>query len=288
MPAAASRVLGALCLLALLTGQVRAADPSLAPREEGRHVFDRAEVLEPTAVGSYELRAARLLRDTGVDVVVLVRVRPETDSFEAARAEAEALVAAWSIGMTEATDALVVLVDLDESRCHGQFQFYADEAVRTRFTDEERQAAFEGAVAPRLAACDLTGAVDAAIEAAEADLLAGAPVYSDRPTAPGTLPPGFSLSPEFVGDPPGFEAEPGPGFGGSGLALIVALCVVVAGILAAVGATKGRGGFRARRTYGSVGHAADPDPLGPVAGSGGSSGSAAPSSDSEGGAGGRF
>jgi uncharacterized membrane protein YgcG len=285
-----SRALGTVLAVLVLASPVGAADASFPPREEGRHVFDRAEVLEPLAVTSLELSAERLLRDAGVDLVVLVRVRPETDTFQAARGQAEALVGAWSVGLTDATDALVILADLDESRCHGQFQFYADEELRLRFPDDQRQAIYEAEVAPLLAECDLTAAIGAAVGAAEAELLAGAPSYSDAPTYQ-ALPSDFSVPPGFGVDegPAGASFPPGGIAGIIGLAtfgLVMILLVALAGAARAGGIGRSTTGTPFPRrsddafggddrpmgghTAGSGGGPSNPPPRGGQGGAGGS------------------
>jgi uncharacterized membrane protein YgcG len=287
----ASRLLAAFVALLLFASPAAAVDSSFPDRPEGQHVFDRAELLEATAATSIARSAERLLRDVGIDLVVMVRVRPETDSFEAARAQAEALVEAWSIGTTEATDALVILVDLDESRCHGQFQFYADEELRLRFPDDQRQAIYDSEVEPLLAECDLTGAVAAAVDAAESELVSGAPSYSDEPTYP-AIPPDLELPPDF-----GFEDRPADRQTPFDtvvrfvqLGFVLAAAVIVVGVLRSAGI----GGPVGPRVP-FVGHSHDDrsDDEGPIGGppAGGPSGSppgSPPSGGNQGGAGGRF
>ena len=287
----ASRLVAAIVALLVLASPVTAVDSSFPARPEGRHVFDRAELLQLTAITSFERSAERLLRDAGIDLVVMARVRPETDSFEAARAEAEALVEAWSIGTTEATDALVILVDLDESRCHGQFQFYADEELRLRFSDDQRQAIYDSEVEPLLAECDLTGAVAAAVDAAEAELLSGAPSYSDEPTYP-AIPPDLELPPDF-----GFEEQPGPQSGPFDtlagfvqLGFVLAVVILVVGVLRSAG-IGGPVGPRVPFVGTSLGDRPDDDrPIGgpPTGGSSGSPPGPPPSGGNQGGAGGSF
>jgi uncharacterized membrane protein YgcG len=288
-----SRVLAAALAALVVAFPAGAAEASFPPREEGRHVFDRAELLEPSAVVSFERTAEQLLRDAGVDLVILVRVRPETDGFEAARAQAEALVEAWSIGVTDATDALVILADLDESRCHGEFQFYADEELRLRFPDEQRQAIYDDEVAPLLAECDLTAAVGAAVDAAAAELLAGAPSYSDAPTyqpvpSDFTLPPGFGVE-----DPAPGESFPMGGIGGfislAGLGLVVIVILAIAGAArtGGMGGPTGSGASLLGRSDDRFGND-DQTVGGPPTGSAGDGPSGPPSSGSQGGAGGTF
>ena len=233
----ASRLLAAIVALLVLASPAAAVDSSFPARPEGRHVFDRAELLEPTAITSFERSAERLLRDAGIDLVVMARVRPETDSFDEARAQAEALVEAWAIGTTEATDALVILVDLDESRCHGQLQFYADEELRLRFSDDQRQAIYDSEVEPLLAECDLNGAVAAAVDAAESELLSGAPSYSDEPTYP-AIPPDLELPPDFgfAEQPTGAQSAPFDTLVGFvQLGFVLAVVVLVVGVLRSAG-----------------------------------------------------
>jgi hypothetical protein len=76
----------------------------------------------------------------------------------------------WGVGRKGFDDGLVILFDLHEGDpCHGQVQLYAGPGYRAKFlTNGERQAVFENDMLPLLRACDLDGALLAALAKVDA------------------------------------------------------------------------------------------------------------------------
>ena len=71
-----------------------------------------------------------------------------------------ALMDRWGIGGRGIEDGLVILIDLDESRCHGQVQLYAGLGERDdHLSNEERQRIFEVDMVPALSSCDIDTAL---------------------------------------------------------------------------------------------------------------------------------
>jgi hypothetical protein len=88
--------------------------------------------------------------------VVYTQVKPESDTFEEAEADAAALMDQWSLG----PDGLVILFDLDAGLCYGQIQLYASAGYAARhLSNAERQALFDDAIAPPLRECDFDTAL---------------------------------------------------------------------------------------------------------------------------------
>ncbi|MEA2536425.1 MAG: uncharacterized protein QOF11_659 [Chloroflexota bacterium] len=161
----AARVAAAVLLLtAIGPAAAIAAGPPYPPPVTGQRVYDTARVLAPGTIAEAE-RISRAIEDrTGAQVVVYTQLKPESDTPDAAEADAIALVDQWGIGRKGFDDGLVILFDLDESLRHGQVQLYAGPGFRTAFlTNEERQAIYDNDMLPLLRGGDLDGAVLAAM-----------------------------------------------------------------------------------------------------------------------------
>jgi uncharacterized membrane protein YgcG len=161
----AARVAAAVLLLtAIGPAAAIAAGPPYPPPVTGQRVYDTAGVLAPGTIAEAE-RISRAIEDrTGAQVVVYTQLKPESDTPDAAEADAMALVDQWGIGRKGFDDGLVILFDLDESLRHGQVQLYAGPGFRTAFlTNEERQAIYDNDMLPLLRDGDLDGAVLAAM-----------------------------------------------------------------------------------------------------------------------------
>jgi uncharacterized membrane protein YgcG len=232
--------LAAFCLAALATSSALAAGPPYPSRPADTAVHDDADVLDQAAVDSLDETIVRLHDELQIDAVVYVQTKPASDTFAKAFADAQALADAWAAGSGAELDGLVVLIDLDESHCHGQFVLYADEELRRRSPDKQRQQIFEDVVVPLLKDCDISGAAQAALDKIEARLTGiGAEPSGDvsEPTFDAELPlkepppddPG-------INDPPVFPdpiAPPDPGFGGGGLVVLLAIVGIVGSLIAA-------------------------------------------------------
>jgi uncharacterized membrane protein YgcG len=91
------------------------------------------------------------------------------DTEAEAEADAIALGTQWGVGREGYDDGLVVLLDLDDSRCHGQVQLYAAVGFREAYiSNAERQRIFEETMLPHLRDCGIDAALLAALSDVEA------------------------------------------------------------------------------------------------------------------------
>lgn len=170
--ALAAALLTALATLAMLSAlsaaPVHAAGPPFPPQVPGQGVYDTAAVLSRPTIDRAEAIIRGIAQRTAAQVVVYTQVKPESDTQAAAEADARALIDQWGLGRRGFDDSLVILLDLDSSRCHGQAQLFAGAGFRATFlTDAERQAIFDDRMVPHLRTCDLDGAVLAALDAVD-------------------------------------------------------------------------------------------------------------------------
>jgi uncharacterized membrane protein YgcG len=165
-------VLGALlaivAVLALGGSRSFAAGPPYPNPVAGQRVYDEAGVLSSQAVRQAETIIAGIEQRTGAQVVVYTQVKPQSSTPADAERDAAALIDQWGIGRKGFDDSLVILLDLDDSRCHGQAQLYAGSGFRATFlTDAQRQAIYDDQMLPYLRACEMDGAVLAALQAVD-------------------------------------------------------------------------------------------------------------------------
>ena len=151
-----------------VTAVALAAGPPYPSPVAGQNVYDTAGVLSDATKQSADALIDTIEQRSAAQVVVYTQVKPESDTQEAAEADARALIDQWGIGRKGFDDSLVILLDLDESRCHGEAQLYAGAGFRVAFmTDAERQSVFDNEMVPYLQNCDMDGAVLAALQAAD-------------------------------------------------------------------------------------------------------------------------
>ena len=161
--------IGALAAVMLLVTGAAAAGPPYPGPVDGQRVYDYAEVLSPATIARAEQISRGIEARTGAQVVVYTQVKPESDTTELAEQDAIALIDQWGIGRKGFDDGMVILLDLDESRRHGQVQLYAGPGFRVSYlTNEERQAIFDDDMLPLLRDGDLDGAVLAAMTKVDA------------------------------------------------------------------------------------------------------------------------
>jgi uncharacterized membrane protein YgcG len=133
-------------------------------------VYDYARVIAPDVEASLAATIAGIEARTGAEVAIYTQVKPESDTFAEAERDAIALMDQWGVGRRGFDDGLVVLVDLDESRCHGQVVLYAGPGYRSAFlTNADRQAVFERDMLPHLRACDFDSALLAGMARVDAN-----------------------------------------------------------------------------------------------------------------------
>src|SRR2546427_2450908 len=166
--AGAARVAAAL-ILALLPAPARSAGPPFPPPVTGQRVYDTADVLSAQSIANAEATIRTIEERTGVQIVVYTQVKPESDTPELAQADADALGTQWGVGRRGFDDGLVILFDLDESKCHGQVQLDAGRGFAAAFlTNSERQSISENEMLPALGECRMDDALTAALQRVDA------------------------------------------------------------------------------------------------------------------------
>lgn len=139
---------------------------------DGVRVYDHADVLEDAVIVQVARMIAGIEDRTGAQVVVYTQVKPQSDTTAEAERDARSLMDAWGVGRRGIDDGLVILFDLDETRCSGQVQLYAGPGYRASYlTNDDRQAVFEEAMLPHLrgGACDFDSALLAGMERIDAN-----------------------------------------------------------------------------------------------------------------------
>ena len=163
-----------LVAMVLLATSAAAAGPPYPEPVTGQRVYDTAGVLSAATIARAEQISRDIEARTGAQVVVYTQVKPESDTTELAEQDAIDLIDQWGIGRKGFDDGMVILLDLDESRRHGQVQLYAGPGFRVSYlTNEERQAIFENDMLPLLRDGDLDGAVLAAMAKVDASATPG-------------------------------------------------------------------------------------------------------------------
>jgi len=142
-----------------------AAGPPYPDPIVGVAVYDTADVLSDDTEARLEQRIDAIEAATGAEIVVFTQVKPESDTEFEAAADAEALGRQWGVGREGFDDGLVILLDLDESLCHGQVQLNAADGFRAAYlSNQQRDRIFEDRMLPHLRDCDMDAALRAAMD----------------------------------------------------------------------------------------------------------------------------
>jgi uncharacterized membrane protein YgcG len=161
--------MAAVLVLILAPAPARTAGPPYPPQVTGQRVYDTAGVFSPADIETAEGRIRSIEERTGAQIVVYTQVKPESDSPELAQADADALGTEWGVGRRGFDDGLVILFDMDGSRCHGQVQLDAGAGFAAAFlSNSERQAIYEETMLPALRQCRMGAALLAALERIDA------------------------------------------------------------------------------------------------------------------------
>ncbi len=161
-------LLAIVAALSLTAAPSLAAGPPYPDPVTGQRVYDEAGVLSPQAEQRAESIIAGIEQRTGAQAVVYTQVKPQSSTPSDAERDAAALIDQWGIGRKGFDDSLVILLDLDDSLCHGQAQLFAGSGFKAAFlTDAERQSIFDDQMTPYLQNCDMDGAVLVALQAAD-------------------------------------------------------------------------------------------------------------------------
>jgi uncharacterized membrane protein YgcG len=154
-------------------GAAPPAGPPFGDPIEGVTVYDYAGVFRPETEVSLQRTIGAIEDRTGAEVVVYTQVKPSSDTESEAEADARALMDQWGVGRRGFDDGLVILFDLDDSRCHGQVQLYAGPGYRASYlSNDDRQRTFDQDMVPLLRECDLDGAMIAAMARIDANATA--------------------------------------------------------------------------------------------------------------------
>ncbi|MFI5261238.1 MAG: TPM domain-containing protein, partial [Candidatus Limnocylindrales bacterium] len=168
----ATATLGLLALALLAAAPAAAAGPPYPSPVAGQYVYDTAGVFAPTVIDHVQAEIAAIQARSGVEIVVYTQVRPGVDE-QMARDDADALGNQWGVGQRGFDNGLVILFDLDASRCHGQVRLDPGSGFAATYLSEgDLQAIYENDMLPHLAggACDMNGAVMAAVEYVDASI----------------------------------------------------------------------------------------------------------------------
>jgi uncharacterized membrane protein YgcG len=163
LPTAAARLSATVVLLAFSAGVVAAASPPGPPYPEpvaGQRVYDEAGIFSEATIGAAAAMIKTIEDRTGAEVVVYTQVKPESDTPEAAQADADALGNQWHVGRKGFDDGLVILFDMESNLRHGQVQLDAGSGFAASYlSNDERQSVYEHDMLPLLKDGDLDAAL---------------------------------------------------------------------------------------------------------------------------------
>jgi uncharacterized protein len=116
----------------------------------GQRVYDYAGIFSPGHRPAEQ--TIKAIEDrTGAQVAVYTQVKPESDTLDAANADALALMNQWGVGRKGFDDGLVILFDMQDNLIHGQVSLYAGSGFMAAFmTNADRQAVFDNDMKPLL------------------------------------------------------------------------------------------------------------------------------------------
>src|ERR1035437_4542829 len=163
-------LVGAAVWLLLLAsaGTAAAATPAAGPpypdAVTGQRVYDYAGIFSPGAITAAEQTINAIQVRTGAQVAVYTQVKPQSDSLDAANADALALMNQWGVGRKGFDDGLVILFDMQDNLVHGQVSLYAGSGFQAAFmTAGDRQSVFDNDMMPKLKSGDFDGALSSAL-----------------------------------------------------------------------------------------------------------------------------
>jgi uncharacterized membrane protein YgcG len=174
MPRLPARAIVALVLLGALLGPLFAAvtlagGPPYPDPIPGQRVYDQAGVFDDATIAAAEATIKAIQARTGSEIVVYSQAVDYGVTTDDANADAQALIDQWGVGRQGFDDGLVILFDLDPSRCHGQIQLFAGPGYRAAYlSNDQRDAIFQDDMLPFLQACDMNGALAAGLAKVDA------------------------------------------------------------------------------------------------------------------------
>ena len=158
----------------LLAGPAVAAAPPAGPpypqAVTGQRVYDNAGIFSAETIAAAQSIITGIEARTGAQVAVYTQVKPESDTLDAANADARALMDQWGVGRKGFDDGLVILFDMQTNLRHGEVSLYAGAGYRAAFlSDAERQNIFDNDMKPLLVDGDLDGGLLAALHDIDAN-----------------------------------------------------------------------------------------------------------------------
>jgi uncharacterized membrane protein YgcG len=160
----------ALLLLLAATfgaGAVLAQQMTLPPSEEGRYVYDFAEIWTPDTEARAQLIAETIRTRTQAQMAIVSWPSEDFDvSTETAREDAITIINTWGVGRAGVDDGLVVLFDMDNgSTNHGQIYVYAGRGFEDLYLNRDEIAVVVNeAMLPLAIDGDIDGALLAGLE----------------------------------------------------------------------------------------------------------------------------
>lgn len=152
---------------AALTAGAVLAQMTLPPSEEGRYVYDLAEIWTPTAEAQAQAMAEAMRARTQAELAIVSWPSEDFDvSTDTAREDAITIMNTWGVGRAGVNDGLVVLFDMDNgSTNHGQIYLYAGKGfVDLYLNPDEAKVVVNEAMLPLAREGDIDGALLAGLE----------------------------------------------------------------------------------------------------------------------------
>ena len=166
-------VAGALVWFLLMAGSLAvaaaaltpvSAGPPYPPAVDGQRVYDYAGIFSTSAVSQAEATIQGIEARSGAQIAVYTQIKPQSDTFELADADALALMNQWGVGRKGFDDGLVILFDMQDNRQHGEVSLYAGSGFKAAYlTNADRQSIHDNDMKPLLVDADFDGALAAAL-----------------------------------------------------------------------------------------------------------------------------
>jgi uncharacterized membrane protein YgcG len=165
-PLRALAALAAVVVLAVSAG-IALGQMTLPPSEEGRYVYDLAEIWSPDTEARAQSIAEVIRTRTQAQLAVVSWPSEDFDvSTDTARADAITIMNTWGVGRAGVNDGLVVLFDMDNgSTNHGQIYLYAGSGFEDLYLNrDELSVVVNEAMLPAAREGDIDGALLAGLE----------------------------------------------------------------------------------------------------------------------------
>lgn len=145
----------------ILPGPRTNAEP---PPPAEMRLLDGGDLFDATQAAVLTQRLAQVWTDESLDVLIAVRQAPDHNTPAQTLEDARNIGLPANIGL-HARGGMVILLNLDETRCHGQAQLWADAKLQRVLNEEDRAAIFDSVAVSALRRCDLYTATGVALDA---------------------------------------------------------------------------------------------------------------------------